>query len=131
MIGYGAYGFGQICPGQERWDASIGACNCPPGTQPTGIVGQCVSESVAVPGWGTECAPYTKVTKGCTCPPFHAYDARKQMCTKEAYGPSAAASHGAVKTASFAGLGIGSWFLIAAIAGGAAYLIGRESNKGP
>lgn len=31
----------QACPGAERWNAEIGACMCPPGTTPTGIVGEC------------------------------------------------------------------------------------------
>ena len=89
-VGMGAAAFGQDCPGQEKWDATIGACMCPPGTAPDAMsTGKCVSPAASEAsfkkwksGAGT-CKPNVKGQKMCLCPAGTAYDESRDMCTAE------------------------------------------------
>lgn len=125
-------GYGQSCPGQEVFDTTIGACSCPPGMQPTGIVGGCTSASASVPAWGDTCPSYVPIVRGfqCNCPDGHAYDSSKNMCTREAFGPNAPPGPGLTKLSNggpkVAGMGIGGWLLLAVAAGAAAYYLGSQ-----
>lgn len=134
------YGLGQEdCPGDERWDDSIGACMCPAGTQPGATVGDCISASKPpVPQFKT-CPLNTTITKsnfpiGCVCPDGYRFNDGTNRCesiTKPS-GTGPGPSGNGTKTAK-AGLGGISPFLALAIVGAAVVsgvaLYGKRKKK--
>ena len=94
------------CPGQEKWDETIGACMCPPGTAPDLMsTGKCVSPAASEASfkkWKGEvgtCKPYVAGQGMCLCPAGTAYDELRDMCTAEqlAKGYLEAAKYGVKK----------------------------------